>query len=285
MHRRFFERRNRLQFLLFPLLLLIVLTGLALRGIESRAQDAAPPPATTPPATPDATQPPADTTPANVPEPPAESRQLPPQSPEQRAKVLRDAQARVRTRKQQRIAAIVADTYGHQFEGYFGGGYLRFRPGSTLQHDTEADWNVGVTDFIRPRLGITADFRGYYGTTYTGNNIYSIHNPSISQYTFMVGPQYRLTQGPRWATSVQVLAGAGHGNFDTGLGGFPGGLVGLYPNATVVNASVGVAFDYNLGPGLALRLTPGVLFSDYGSELQYNAGFNAGVVYRFGRKR
>ncbi|HEY0794470.1 MAG TPA: hypothetical protein VGD64_01700 [Acidisarcina sp.] len=282
MVRRFKERRKRTQFLLLPLSSLLLFAGLSLAGIKLHAQDATPAPAA-----PDAAQPPTDTAqpPANVPDTPAQARQLPPQTPEQRAKVLRDAQARVRTRKQQRIAAIIADTYSHQFEAYFGGGYLRFRPGSTLQHDTEADWNVGITDYFWPQLGITADFRGYYGTTYTGNNIYSIHNPSISQYTFMAGPQYRLTKGPRWATSVQVLGGVGHGNFDTGLGGLPGGLVGLYPNATVVNASVGVTVDYNLGPGLALRLTPGVLFSDYGSELQYNAGFNAGVVYRFGHRR
>ena len=207
------------------------------------------------------------------------------QTPEQRAKVLRDAQARVRARRQRRVAQVVQDTYGHKFELYFGGGYLRFRPGNFLQHDTQAAWNVGLTDYFTPRLGVTADFRGYYGTAYTYNNPYAIHNPSISQYTFLAGPQYRITRGPRFASSIQVLGGAGHGNFDTGIGGFPGSLIGLYPNATVFNVSVGVPLDYNLGPGLALRVMPNYLLTDYGSTLQHNKGFTAGVVYRFGRHK
>ncbi|HEY0760512.1 MAG TPA: hypothetical protein VGD59_14775 [Acidisarcina sp.] len=278
------HRRKPLSLALYVVSSLLLLSGHVLQAQETppaTSPDTAQPPASTTPSStaPDANAPaattPADTTP----------QQLPPQSPEQRAKVMRDAQARVRNRRQQRIAAIVADTYNHRFEGYFGGGYLRFRPGSTLQHDTEADWNVGLTDYLGPKLGITVDARGYYGTAYTGNNEFSVHNPSISQYTFMAGPQYRIIKAPKLAASLQVLAGVGHGNFDTGTGGLPGSFIGLYPNATVFNASAGVALDYNLGPGLALRLTPGVLLSDFGSTLQENLGFNAGVVYRFGRKK
>jgi len=66
---------------------------------------------------------------------------------------------------------------------------------------------------------------------------------------------------------------------------FPGSLIGLYPNSTVFNLSVGAPLDYNLGPGLALRVSPTYLLSDYGSELQHNKGFTAGVVYRFGRRK
>lgn len=230
-----------------------------------------------------------DAPPAQAPQQPdAQTQQAAPaqteQTPEQRARVLRDAQARVRARRQRRIAQVVEDTYGHKFELYFGGGYLRFRPGHTLQNVSEAAWNVGITDYFRSRLGVTADFRGYYGTSYTGNNLYAIHNPSISQYTFLAGPQYRITMGPRFASSLQVLGGAGHGNFSTGIGGFPPSLVGLYPDATVFNVGVGLPLDFNLGPGLAIRVTPTYLLSDYGSELQHNRGFTMGLVYRFGRR-
>lgn len=284
MHHRLMRYDNKQHGTALPLMVFFLLTFFLLSGATGWAQDATPAQTAPAPATPDAAQLPsasADTTAQS----PSQTQQLPPQTPAQRAKVLRDAQARVRARRQQRVAAIVADTYSHKYEVYFGGGYLRFRPGSTLQHDTQADWNLGVTDYIRPKLGITADFRGYYGTTYTGNNQFSIHNPSISQYTFLAGPQYRLTEGPKVGMSVQGLVGLGHGNFDTGTGGLPGSYLGLYPDSTVFNASVAYLIDYNLGPGLALRLAPGVLFSNYGSELQYNLGFNAGVVYRFGRKK
>jgi hypothetical protein len=206
------------------------------------------------------------------------------QGPEQKAEVLREAQARVRARRKLRVQQIIQDTYSHKYEMYFGGGYLRFRPGSSLQKINESAWNVGITDYIAGKLGVTADFRGYYGTTYTNVNEFQVFSPSVSQYTFMAGPQLRLYEGQHWAWSGNVLAGIGHGNFGTGTGGLPPQLIGLYPDANVVNVSVGANIDYNLGPGLAIRLTPNYLLTDYGSELQHNLGFNAGIVYRFGRQ-
>jgi hypothetical protein len=214
--------------------------------------------------------------------PPAASE--PTQTPEQRAKVLREAQNRINARRQARVAQVIHETYGHKFEAYFGGGYLRFHPGDTKQRNNEAAWNVGVTDYLRPRLGITADFRGYYGTAYIGNNPYGVFQPSISQYSFLFGPQYRLYSKPKVAVSIQGLAGFGHGNFDTGTGGLPASYIGLYNNGTVFSASVGVPVDYNLSPGLALRVTPTYLFTNYGSSTQNSLGFNAGVVYRWGKR-
>ncbi len=207
------------------------------------------------------------------------------QAPAQRAEVLREAQARVRARRKLRIQQIIQDTYSHKYEVYFGGGYLRFRPGSSLQKINESDWNVGVTDYVAGKVGVTADFRGYYGTTYTNINAYQVFAPSISQYTFMAGPTVRFFEGQHWGWTGNVLAGVGHGNFGTGTGGLPPALIGLYPDGNSVNLTVGASVDYNLGPGLAIRLTPNYLMTDYGSELQHNLGFNAGVVYRFGRQK
>jgi hypothetical protein len=215
---------------------------------------------------------------------PAQTQAPAPQAPQQRAEVLREAQARVKARRKLRIQQIIQDTYSHKYEAYFGGGYLRFRPGSSLQRINESAWNLGVTDYFAGKLGLTADFRGYYGTTYTNVNPYQVFAPSISQYTFMAGPQARFYEGQHWAWSGNVLVGVGHGNFSTGTGGLPGTLIGLYPDGNSVNLSVGASVDYNLGPGLAIRLTPNYLMTDYGSELQHNLGFNAGVVYRFGRQ-
>jgi hypothetical protein len=214
----------------------------------------------------------------------AQPAQTTPQAPEQRAEVLRQAQIRVQARRKLRVQQIIQDTYTHKYEAYFGGGYLRFRAGPALQHNNESAWNIGITDYFRGKLGVTADFRGYYGTTFTYINQFQVFSPSISQYTFMAGPQLRLFEGQHWGWSANVLAGVGHGNFDTGTGGFPANLVGLYPNGNSVNVSVGVPIDYNLGPAFAIRLTPNYLMTDYGSQLQHNLGFNAGFVYRFGRQ-
>ena len=206
------------------------------------------------------------------------------QTTQQRTEVLREAQERVKARRKLRVQQIIQDTYSHKYEVYFGGGYLRFRPGSDLQKNSEAGWNVGITDYLRGKLGVTADFRGYYGTTYTNVNPYQVFSPSISQYTFMGGPQYRFFEGQHWGWTAFVLAGAGHGNFGTGTGGLPPTLIGLYPDSTTFNMTPGAAVDYNLSPALAIRLSSTYLLSTYGSDIQNNLGFNIDVVYRFGRQ-
>jgi hypothetical protein len=211
--------------------------------------------------------------------------QAPPgQTPEERARVLREAQERINARRQARIQQVIRETYLSKYELYFGGGYLRFHPGEEKQHINEGGWNVGVTDYIRPKLGLTLDARGYYGTAYIGNNPYGIFLPSISQYSFLFGPQYRLYMKPKWAVSVQGLAGFGHGNFDTGTGGLPASYLGLYSNGTVFSASLSVPLDFNLSPGLAIRTTPTYLLTNYGGSVQNNLGFNLGVVYRWGKR-
>lgn len=207
------------------------------------------------------------------------------QTPAQRVEILRRAQQRVRARRERRIRQIIEDTYSHQYEVYFGGGYLRFRPGHSLQKTSEGGWNVGLTDYFHGRLGATADFRGYYGTAFTYVNQYQVFAPSISQYTFMAGPTYRFFEGQHWGWNAFALAGIGHGNFGTGTGGLPPELIGLYKDGNALNVTPGASVDYNLGPGLALRLTSTYLMSRYGGDTQNNLGFNAGVVYRFGRQK
>lgn len=209
-------------------------------------------------------------------------------STQQRADVLKEAQRRLNQRRKQRIAQVVQETYSNKYELYFGGGYLRFRPGQTLQHNQEAAWNTGVTDYLRGNLGITADFRGYYGSAFTNlhpNGVNQGYEPSISQYTLLAGPQYRFYRGEHWGWTAQVLAGVGRGNFSTNLNGLPASLVGLYNDGTALNVDVGASVDYNLSPGLAIRLTPNYLVSTYGSSYQGNKGWQIDLVYRLGKKK
>ena len=206
---------------------------------------------------------------------------------QERAQVLREAQQRVNARRKQRVRQIIQDTYSHKYDMYFGGEALRFRPGNSLQRATEAGWQLGVVDYLHGDLGIAADFRGYYGTAFTGLHLdgpNQAYNPGISQYTFMAGPQYRFFKGQHWGWTAQVLAGGGHGNFGTGTNGLPPQDVGLYTDSTVLNVSAGASADYNLGPALALRFTGNELITNYGSSMQYNLGGGLAVVYRFGRK-
>jgi hypothetical protein len=265
------QHRFRPGYLAYPLVSLILSLGLSLSlGPSLLAQSATP-------------AQPADGQQQQT-QPAQPIQDLPQQSPQERARILRDAQARVQARRRARQQQVIHDTYSHKFEFYGGGGYLRFRPGPAIQHLNEEAWNAGITEWIRPKLGITADFRGLYGTANTINNPFVVYRPSISQYTFLAGPQYRFYESQHWGWSAQVLGGVGHGNFSTGTGGFTATEVGLYPDGNVFNVSVGAAMDYNLSPTLAVRLMPNYLLTDYGSELQHNLGFTSSIVYRWGRQ-
>ncbi len=246
--------------------------SVAWTAAAGHAQSAPPPPGTSQPAD------------AQQPAEPQTITQLPQQSPQERARILKEAQARVMNRRRLREQQVIEDTYSHKYELYAGGGYLRFRPGRYLQHMNEEAWNVGVTEWLRPKLGIAADFRGYYGTANALDFTNRVYTPSISQYTFMAGPQYRAYANTRWSVAAQVLAGIGHGNFATGTRGVPAADVGVYADGNVLNLSAGVPIDYNLGPTLAVRLTPAYLLTNYGSEIQHNLGFTTGLVYRWGRQ-
>ncbi|HVT97670.1 MAG TPA: hypothetical protein VHE33_09195 [Acidobacteriaceae bacterium] len=246
---------------LYPLLAFLLLVPSAIRAQDSSSQQPAPAPQTQP----------SDQTPLQP-------------STQNQAQVLREAQARVNARRKVRIRQIIQDTYSHKYELNFGGGSLRFTPGNSLQRINEAGWIVDFTDYFHGDLGIAADFRGYYGTAYTGTNPYSVFNPSISQYTFMGGPRYRFFKGQHWGWTAEGLAGAGHGNFGTGTHGLPPELVGLYKDSTVLNFLGGVSADWNLSPALALRFSANEVVTNYGSSFQENLGGNLGLVYRFGRK-
>ncbi len=271
------QRSNSLGYLAYPLLTLSFLGA----ALTLHAQDAPAAPQQAPAAQPDQPQQP-DAAPPNS------SSQTPNYPNEQeRVRLAREAQGRVQARRQQRVQAVIQDTYSHKFDVYFGYAYLRMRPGHSLQHVTEYGWNAGITEYIRPKLGITGDFRGYYGTAYTGNNPgnngFTFFKPFISNYSVMAGPQYRFVEGKTWGVSGQVLAGGSRTLFQGDSEGFPGTLLGLYPSEWSFSAAAGVSVDYNLGPGLAVRITPTYYLTRFGGDTQHNLGFTAGMNYRFGR--
>jgi hypothetical protein len=212
--------------------------------------------------------------------------QAEPENPQQnQVRLAQEAQARIRARRAQRTQRVVQDTYSHRFEVYGGGGYTRFRPGTSLQHINESGWYAGFTDYIRARLGITADLRGYYGVAFIPPNPYNIFKPSLSEYSFMAGPQYRIVRREHWAVSGQALVGGSKGNFNANGAEFPGTLVGLWSGGTNFSAAVTVPIDYNIGPGLAFRIQPGYWLTTFSNTPQVkNLGFNTGLVFRFGQR-
>jgi hypothetical protein len=203
---------------------------------------------------------------------------------QERIRLAREAQERVRARRAARTAAAVKDTYSHRYDIYFGYAYLRMRPGHFLQHANESGWDAGITRYFNTKLGVTADLRGYYKSVYVGNNPYALFQPFISNYSVMVGPQYFVRQRKDYAVSGQVLAGVTRNLFYADSAGHSGSLVGLYPNQTRFTAAAAVPVDINLGPGLAFRIAPTYDLTTWGGDIQHNLGFTLALNYRFGRQ-
>lgn len=209
------------------------------------------------------------------------------QSTQERAQVLLEAQKRLEARRRQRTLQIIAHTYNYKYEVFGGGGYLRFRPGPTLQHNQEAEWNLGLTDYLgSSNWGITGEIRGYYGVAFTNTHpINQAYHPSITQYVYLGGPTYRFFRGQHWGWTAQVLGGVGQGKFSVNTNGLPPQLVGLYKDETAPYVDFGASVDYNLSPGFAIRLTPEYLLSTYGGQLQGNKGWQIDLVYRLHHRK
>jgi hypothetical protein len=199
-------------------------------------------------------------------------------------------QARIKARREQRRAAAIHETYDHLYEGYVGAGYLRFRPGATLQRVNEYDWNGGFTRYFNERLGATLDGRGYYGTPFIepqqGNppaGDVGQTKPTISQYAVLIGPTYRFYLQPKYSISARGMAGYSQGNFTGDTDGY-GTLGVLYPSSSTFAASASIFVEYNLAPNLGFRVAPEYYITGFGSSQQSSLGFTAGIVYRVGKQ-
>lgn len=203
--------------------------------------------------------------------------------------------------RQARIARSIEDTYSHRWELAGGGGYLRFRSGQYNQRNNEITWETSATYNLNPKWSVFGDIRGMYGNAKINNQINfpvpinGVYRPLITNYTFMVGPQYRFYAKQKFSASAHLIGGLDLGNYDGGTKGITATTLGLWATSNRPVVSAGFNLDYNLYPNLALRLTPtyvGTMFRGINpstgqadGNLQNNIGVNGSVVFRFGRIR
>ena len=207
--------------------------------------------------------------------------------PEQTQNTRRSLENRRLQTKQRREAALVTETYTQRWEFYVGGEYMRFRPGPDLHNSGMGGWIVGATRYFNPRFGIIADARGDYGNNSLGavngggNNTY---NAKFAVFPFTIGPIYRFYGTSKFSVSAALQVGDIYGYFDRDIGAFPPTSVGFYPASNVAAAIASLHLDYNLSPGLAVRLSPHMLMDHFGGNFDHNQGLALGMVYRFGRQ-
>ncbi len=197
-------------------------------------------------------------------------------------------QERIRQRREQRRATAIHDTYDNLFEAYVGMGYLRFQPGKYLQRTTFYAWNTGLTRYYTERLGFNFDARGNYGIAFTGlqQGVTNGANtrPKISAYTLMFGPTYRFYLQPKYSISARALGGVALGSFSGDTNGQGSTTFGIWPDSTTYAIAGSVIGQYNVTPGVSLRLTGEDVVTGFGSTTQNSVGFTGGFVYRFGKR-
>ncbi len=202
-------------------------------------------------------------------------------------KQVRHPRRETNASRQARIARTISETYSHRYEIFGGGGYERFRPGEFLQKNNEISWAANTTYYFTPKLGVVGSAQGSFGyaKTFT-DSTFSTYVPKaqINEYYFMAGPSYRFYMKEKLALSAQAQAGIGWGIFAGGSKDIPPADLGIWPEQARTAFSLGISADYNLYPNLALRITPEYIGTTFGGKVQNNAGFNAGIVYRFGHR-
>jgi len=224
-----------------------------------------------------------------TPAPDQDQAQPQPQQPQSETPQQLSVQARIRARREQRRATAIHDAYSHRYEAFADMGYLRFKPGPSLQRLTYYAWDTGATRYFNERFGITADGRGYYGTAYVGLNFSNITRPAISQYDVLAGPTYRFYLQPRYSIAGRVMGGYARGNFTGDTNGF-GSICAsassclLYQNSGTFAGSAAVIGELNFTPNIGFRLAPEYFATGFGSSFQNSLGFTGGIVYRFGKQ-
>lgn len=197
--------------------------------------------------------------------------------------------------RQARIARTIHDTYSHQWEAFGGGGYLRWKSGDYTKKNNEVSWAAAANYYLTPKFAIVGDARGSFGNAHqelpnpnslTPSTYYAqIPNPQINEYFFTGGASYRFYAKERVALSAQATGGVVWGIFSGGSKAIPSVDLGLWQDGFKPAFTVNFSADYNFYPNLALRVSPTYVGTTFGGGVQNNLGINAGIVYRFGRRR
>jgi len=165
----------------------------------------------------------------------------------------------------------------------FGGVTVaNMKPEKDYHNLTMSGWNTAFTLYPTYRLGLAADFAGYYGTAQAAPGVSTDQSEfGVRQYSFLAGPQFRLIHKRLFDTSFKALFGAARGYaLDV-----PGSLSSTHGSfdETKFTALFGTNFDLNISRKVALRFSPGIYVTQFGpSETQTSFRFSFGPVFRFG---
>ena len=190
------------------------------------------------------------------------------------------------------IATAAPVTYDNRYEIYGGLSYMNFKAGPYLVNQMNMGggevmgtyWLGELGSHIAPgRLGVAADVRGEYGTTQTAVNDKNLNRTLVFQNMVMGGIQMRGPKNQFFATDLHVLAGVSWANFSHGTEPTPPVVAGLYTNRSAFISALGGSLDINESKHFAIRLSPDLMLSHFGTYTANNFAISGGIIYRFGK--
>src|ERR1700733_2141359 len=126
------------------------------------------------------------------------------------------------------------DVYGGLASSHFNAGPALI-PGANL-----GGFDIQGTMWLNMRLGVTANVRGYYGTTGVVPNPYNIHGPLVYEHMFMGGASFRGPKNEHAALNFHALVGGSYGVFNSAINsGITGPQLGLFNNGFALATALG----------------------------------------------
>jgi hypothetical protein len=190
------------------------------------------------------------------------------------------------------IATVAPVTYDNKYEIFGGLNYSAFKAGPYLTQNMNMGgaelmgtyWLNGVGNHIAPgRLGLAADYRFDAGTTPVAVNHFNLNRTLVFQDMAMGGVQVRGPKNQFFATDLHWLAGMTWANFSHGTKPTPPNQVGLYNNGHAFVSAIGMSVDINESKQFAIRLSPDLMLTHFGTYMDTRFAISGGIIYRFGK--
>jgi hypothetical protein len=207
-----------------------------------------------------------------------------------------------------KIAPAAPVTYDNKYELFAGFNFQNFQAGQNLPNRMNLGGGELLFTYWLPgngwikNLGLAADYRFDAGTTpvfpnsgttsYSPtNNATGINNrPLVWLNTGMLGAQYRGPKNQYVAIDYHGYFGVSHGTFDKSFRNINSNVdpfteTGLYTNRTKPMAALGGSIDFNLSKKWAIRISPDLILSHFGTGTSEFVGVSGGAIYRFGKRK
>ena len=178
--------------------------------------------------------------------------------------------------------------YDNKYDIYGGIGFAHFNAGpSLLSGSNLGGFDIEGTRWLTPRLGATANVRGYYGTNGTQVNSFGVKGPFVMEHLGMGGVTVRAKQNIHAALDFHALFGVDYGTFSSDLGTQRNSSqpvtppqVGFFNDGATFATALGGSIDLNRSPQLAFRVSPDYLYTRFGGVTQNEFAISVGILYR-----